>query len=317
MDVCGPAARKDWVLLCMLFAVTLSISPGDGHSSSCAPSINIPRNTKLSKSEGESLILVCPVRICSQELPNVTWCKIDKNYLCAHVIPGDGISSGWEEQKGNDAVYFLKFVSVQKNDSGFYRCSATYGEVQVMSGQIEISISAAGTTEPTSGNMTNNTNSTALSEKFVLYHFKLYLAIVLSLGTLCVMIIIVSLLVFCLRRRKENRRSSPDPVSTEEVKFVAASENPKNCSQQIKLESSSPLEAEFTDVSTEITYDNAHLSYKPTTFSAPESPEEEDSIIYADLNHETKKTSFRFQNDCEVEYGVMSLNRHIEDCCDS
>ncbi|XP_063812780.1 uncharacterized protein LOC135050308 [Pseudophryne corroboree] len=309
MDVCVPAPGRDWVLLYLVLAVTLWLSPVDGDGSSCTPSINVPRNVKFSRSEGEALTLQCPVRICSQEFPPVTWCRVDEKLLCDAAVPGNRIFSAWGEQEGNRAAYLLTFISLQVNDTGFYRCSAMHRGQQIVSGLIEVNITATSKTDDAAaaGNMTgsSDTVSTTASPNSVLYNYKLFLYLVIALGALCVLIIALSLLVVCVTRIKEKSRSSPDPVNAEEVVFIAEPENPKNCPHQTDVVCSSPLEAEFTAVSTEVTYDNAHLGYsRSTTLNAPETPTNEESIVYADLNHEAKRKTFQCEDGCDVEYST-------------
>lgn len=89
-----------------------------------------------------------------------------------------------------------------------------------------------------------------------------------------------------------------------QLKFVAGPGSLKNCQQQKQGGTPTPMDTDQTAV--EVTYDNAHLGYKSTTQKIPK--EEEDSIVYADLNHNAKKTSFHFEDDCEVEYATVHLS---------
>lgn len=302
METLAPASRRGQVLLYMVVTLSLAVSLVDGDSSSCTPTINMARHNKFEQSPGQSLILKCPMRLCYLGLPNVTWCKIIGD-VCDLMRTGEGIYSSMEERREDNAVYVLKFESVKVNDTGYYRCRAVFKEQQVVGSTIEIAISGEHVAaNVTATNITRTGNTTDSSHKFQTFTKLLY--IMSSVGGACVLIIAVSLLIYCKKHVKGKHRSSQNPAPTEELKFVARPGSLKNCHQQKQGGSPTPTDPDQTAV--EVTYDNAHLGYKSTTQKIPK--EEEDSIVYADLNHNAKKTSFHFEDDCEVEYATVHLS---------
>ncbi|XP_077335913.1 B- and T-lymphocyte attenuator-like isoform X2 [Lithobates pipiens] len=291
MDVSAPAWapwRRAHSLLNTVLAVTLLALPLPGLGSGCTPNINLPKNSKAGQTLNQSLSLRCPVKLCSNDQPNVTWCRVERgaNSQCMNVKSDDRISSGWEEKTENEVVHVLRFQFVQLNDTGFYKCSAAFKDMQIVGSVIEV-------TAPDSTSLPANSAKEQL--KIVVYFMA-------SAGGVCLMIIIISLLVFCQRRNRGKHRSSKGPERAEEVEFIATSVGPENCLERVKP--SCPPENEFTTVPTETTYDNAHLGRRP---SVPLSPEE-DSIVYADLNYDAKKNYFQIEEAGEVEYATVRLN---------
>ncbi|XP_040195410.1 uncharacterized protein LOC120928377 [Rana temporaria] len=274
--------------------------------SACTPNINVPKNSKAGQTQNHSLSLSCPVHLCSHDEPIVTWCRVERgtSSQCENVKSDDRISSEWGEKTENEAVHVLKFQFVQINDTGFYQCLAAFKGMQIVGSVIEVSVlvssPATATTEHATVNMLNS-NSTSIPANSAKEQLKIVVYFMASAGGVCLMIIIISLLVFCQRIRRGKHRSSKDPETAEEVQFMATS-GPENCLERVKP--SCPPEKEFTTVPTETTYDNAHLGRRP---SVPLSPEE-DSIVYADLNYEGKKTYFQIEEGGEVEYATVRLN---------
>ncbi|XP_072254451.1 uncharacterized protein [Pyxicephalus adspersus] len=223
MDVSSPAWSPGWKglsLMNMVFAVMLLALPAPGLVSSCTPSINIKRNSKSSGTQGQPVSLRCPVCLCSEEWPNVTWCKVDEgpNNQCNPVKLDHQIISGWEDKKENKGVYVLKFSSVQINDTGFYKCLAAFKEQQIVGSVIQFTVSdtAMATTTPMDMLTSSNTNSTVLNIQ-VLKQFKIFMYVMVSVGGVCFMIIIISVLVFCYRKRQIKPGSSTHVKLTEEA----------------------------------------------------------------------------------------------------
>lgn len=310
MDLSAPAWapwRRALSLLNTVLAVTLLALPLQGLSSDCTPNINLPKNSKAGQTQNQSLSLRCPVRLCSHDEPTVTWCRVERrgNSQCEIVKSDDRISSRWGEKTENEAVHVLKFQFVQLNDTGFYQCLAAFKEMQIVGSVIEVTVPdsspSTATTEHTTVNMLNS-NSTSIPANSTKEQLKIVVYFMASAGGVCLMIIIISLLVFCQRIRRGKHRSSKGPETTEEVEFIATSVGHENCLERVKP--SCPPEDEFTTVPTETTYDNAHLGRRP---SVPLSPEE-DSIVYADLNYDAKKAYFQIEEAGEVEYATVRLN---------
>ncbi|KAG8450114.1 hypothetical protein GDO86_002659, partial [Hymenochirus boettgeri] len=70
----------------------------------------------------EPLVLECPVSFCSNDPPNVSWCKLHKT-LCEPLHGGSGLTMGWKVTEKDSAIYLLNFNSMTLDDVGYYRCS--------------------------------------------------------------------------------------------------------------------------------------------------------------------------------------------------
>ncbi|XP_073526949.1 B- and T-lymphocyte attenuator-like isoform X2 [Phyllobates terribilis] len=121
----------------ILALLPLTFTTINQNGSSCVPSLNIPPNTQSSITEEQALILRCPVRSCSKELPNVTWCRTEEGG-CGAVTSGRGVFYEWE-----DNMYVLKLVAAHRNDTGHYRCSAEYGGWRITGNVIIVTVIGA------------------------------------------------------------------------------------------------------------------------------------------------------------------------------
>ncbi|XP_063298023.1 B- and T-lymphocyte attenuator-like [Pelobates fuscus] len=107
---------------------------------SCINSINIPRNTQYNATIGETLSLRCPLQLCPDANPRVTWCKMTSDRSCQFVEERVGISFHLAENKTDSAVYLLNFTSTEVNDTGFYKCSAQFLNQQAVGHLIKVNI---------------------------------------------------------------------------------------------------------------------------------------------------------------------------------
>ncbi|XP_073433270.1 B- and T-lymphocyte attenuator [Dendrobates tinctorius] len=296
MDTLAPASWRGHVVLYMIVMLSPSRSLVNGDRSSCTPGITMAGNQNSGTLSGQSLVLHCLVRLCDLELPNVTWCKI-AGQQCDPLTTRDVIYFKLEDKREDSTVYVLKFDSVQINDTGYYQCKAKFNDQQIMGRPVELNIAGESVTENVTTINTTETGNTPKGTDTI-QNFTLLLYIASSLGGLCVFIITISMLIYCLRHFKvKHRSSSQDAATTEELQFVAMSGSLKNCSKQTK--GGTLKDTDQTAVTVEVTYDNAHLDYKSTP------KEEEDSIVYADLNYNGQKTIFQFEDDHEVEYATV------------
>ncbi|KAM4044415.1 B- and T-lymphocyte attenuator-like isoform 1-T1 [Anomaloglossus baeobatrachus] len=308
MKALAPAFWSSHVLLYMVVTLSLAKSLVNGDSSSCIPGILKVGNQISGIFAGESVILQCPVRLCDPELPNVTWCKVN-GQQCDPVRTGDGINLKMEEQRKDSALYIMTFESVHINDTGYYQCKAIIKDQHVVGSTVQLVISGKSETQNVTAINTTETGITTKGSDTV-QTFTSLLYIVSSLGGVCVLIIIVSLLIYCQKHLKaKHSSSSHDPAPTEELQFVAMSGSLKNGPKQ--SQGGTLKDVDQTAITVEVTYDNAHLGYKSTPMNNS-SPKEEDSIVYADLNYNSKKTIFQFEDDHEVEYATVHLNESRE-----
>ncbi|XP_069801009.1 B- and T-lymphocyte attenuator-like [Dendropsophus ebraccatus] len=118
-----------------LLPLTFTTSRGNRHRSSCVPSLHTPPNPQPSTTEGQALILRCPARSCSEELPSMTWCRIQTEDVCQALTTGPRVFFQWERD-----VYVLKFVPAHRNDTGYYRCSADFGEQRITGNLIRVNV---------------------------------------------------------------------------------------------------------------------------------------------------------------------------------
>ncbi|KAG9471434.1 hypothetical protein GDO78_014733, partial [Eleutherodactylus coqui] len=124
--------------LLALLALPFTTSHINRSGSSCVPSLNVPPNTQTSTTEGQAVILRCPVQSCSNELPNVTWCRVQEEAVCEALTSVRGVFSEWE-----DNVHVLQLVPAHRNNSGYYRCSAEYGEQRITGNLIKVNVIGA------------------------------------------------------------------------------------------------------------------------------------------------------------------------------
>ncbi|XP_075449682.1 B- and T-lymphocyte attenuator isoform X2 [Ascaphus truei] len=282
---------------------------------SCSITIHIPRNSHSNASVGDSLTLRCPIRFCSEKLPNVTWDKLAGEQY-EPLKEGLKTSSEWTELQQNNVVHLLTFVSVQVNDTGFYRCSAADLATQSVAHAINVSISER--IEYVS-DMDENTTITTPSPNSTRHRYKniqsvfesikwvVYLLV--SLGVLCILIMVCSLVGICLRRLKAKRRMPPDTLTNEEIRFVAT---PQGSTQR-------PAHSDALSYCSPDTEKASEPIESPTEYAiicnpAPatsSSPEEQDAIVYCDLKH-VSIDSNRMRNEHllhdETEYAVVCMN---------
>lgn len=109
----------------------LLLIPGNG--TSCMSAINSSTTVQYNTRATQPFILRCPVQLCTNTLPNITWCKVNKENICDPVIAGPRISPDQEQrEKENYTVHILKFYSTQIDDSGLYKCLVVYQEQQMV-----------------------------------------------------------------------------------------------------------------------------------------------------------------------------------------
>ncbi|XP_073474169.1 uncharacterized protein [Aquarana catesbeiana] len=124
---------KESFLIFALSPLTFAISHGISNGTSCMSAINSSTTVQYNTRATQPFILRCPVQLCTNTLPNITWCKVNKENICDPVIAGPRISPDQEQQeKENYTVHILKFYSTQIDDSGLYKCLVVYQEQQMV-----------------------------------------------------------------------------------------------------------------------------------------------------------------------------------------
>ncbi|KAK2917514.1 hypothetical protein Q8A73_004260 [Channa argus] len=109
----------------------------------CFPEIKVRRNTLYNVSLGEDLRISCPLTLCNNSQPTVTWYKLDKRDVLVNVSSGSHVRQEWEPLQHLEGTSFLFFKNILISDSGLYRCQSGDGMGHI------ITISVNGRTEPT------------------------------------------------------------------------------------------------------------------------------------------------------------------------
>ncbi|XP_053312981.1 B- and T-lymphocyte attenuator [Spea bombifrons] len=297
MDSC--VKERTYVLLVAVSALVLHLHHAYGNSN-CVNNISIPRSTEYNRSAGEPLTVECPVQFCSQQPPNVTWCKVSGDTICQAIAGGPGIAVQWEERRRNDGVYLLKFVSVHENDTGFYKCWAEFGTQQTVGHVIKINILAA----VVKGNTTmDKSENTRVTPSLDLKNMEWLLYLSFSLLGLSVFILIISLLVYYLRKVKQKASASPEePEDKTEI--------PPECSSNAQLQLESATNGLVTNENVAVAEETSNDNKEPTLDYA----EEQDSILYADLKHDVNRVTNTWHvDDGEIEYATVRINVALDD----
>ncbi|XP_077340643.1 uncharacterized protein LOC143984233 [Lithobates pipiens] len=113
--------------------LTFAISHGISNGTSCMSAVNSSTTVQYNTTATQPFTLRCPVQLCTNTLPNITWCKVNKENICDPVTAGPRISPDQEQrEKENYTVYILKFYSTQIDDSGLYKCLEVHQEQQIV-----------------------------------------------------------------------------------------------------------------------------------------------------------------------------------------
>ncbi|KAJ7320385.1 hypothetical protein JRQ81_019896 [Phrynocephalus forsythii] len=162
----------------------------------CSICISVPRGTKYYANPGDSVTIECPVTYC-QEQPQMHWFRYNKesNTFFA-LLHEERYSSSWT----NENTFALNFPSVNKNDSGHYRCEATVGENKSSSHVTEVIVQDA--------KNTTNHRAPERSEKLTMY-------ILSSLGATGLLIFCCFILMYFTHRHKEKDKKAPATSRTE------------------------------------------------------------------------------------------------------
>ncbi|XP_063160501.1 B- and T-lymphocyte attenuator [Candoia aspera] len=174
----------------------------DSEDDNCT-TITIERGTKYHKNRGDSAILECPVTYCRKK-PEMNWYMLNKSEKKFHILyNGKGHSISWMNKK----TFVLDFQSVDKNDSGQYRCKAIAGKKKFESHVIELIVQ-----DPSNSsvflNARNTTEDQELPEKMLIVIYSIS-----SLGTLFLISGCFGWLCFKRRPQVKNATGSSSPES--------------------------------------------------------------------------------------------------------
>ncbi|KAM4701809.1 uncharacterized protein O3C94_002690 [Discoglossus pictus] len=131
---------------------------------------------------------------------------------------------------------------------------------------------------------------------------------IVLVGPVFFLIIIIFILVFCIRRIKAKRRLAPGPVTAEEVEFMAVTENPNKCVDQPEVDVSSYCqETDLPNGTNALHCNNNEIGEDEAEMGEHE---DRDSVLYAELNHESSDSRMRNIQHLEhnqTEYAVVCL----------
>ncbi|OCT91333.1 B- and T-lymphocyte attenuator [Xenopus laevis] len=294
-------------LLLRVSATMLLVSYASGNE--CEFNIMVEKNKNYRKVIDQSLAVECPVNLCSIDLPLVTWCKINGN-SCQPITAGPRVNLTWASKRENHAVHSLTFVSAELHDTGFYRCSATNEKNQIVGFTITVNISE--TDETLKDNFTTTVSTIQGPINRSLEHNYrrewLYLFVWPTLASLCLIIMVSSVLIYCLRGRKAKHRRQRPPTD-KKVRFETSLENPQDDQDQPQVDDRTyyPLNIVTLERVTEATNDNGPMHNNVAPLS--EHSEEQDSIIYVDLNHDVNRVKAKQQyvEDGLIEYATVCM----------
>ncbi|KAL7983494.1 hypothetical protein Chor_000370 [Crotalus horridus] len=137
------------LLLLLMLMVDNSLTYDSEHDN--CTTITIERGTKYYKNLGDSATLECPVTYCNKK-PEMNWYMWNKSKKKFHILYPE--KEYWISEK----KFVLNFRSVNKNDSGQYRCEAIVRKNKLTSHVIELIVQVKNTQKvknPESGNNRN------------------------------------------------------------------------------------------------------------------------------------------------------------------
>ncbi|KAK7893304.1 hypothetical protein WMY93_022456 [Mugilogobius chulae] len=100
------------ITLCMLGALVLPPSAHD-----CEFNLKVRRETHVT-SIGQKLKLACPVHLCDDDPPTITWFKLDTERTLVNL--SDRVTTEWKIINEHEGIFFLNFQYVISRDSGLY-----------------------------------------------------------------------------------------------------------------------------------------------------------------------------------------------------
>ncbi|KAF3688481.1 B- and T-lymphocyte attenuator B- and T-lymphocyte-associated protein Precursor [Channa argus] len=115
-----------WIVLhvFILSVLLLNLNADSQDSDQCSPEIKVRRNTLYNVSLGEDLRISCPLTLCNNSQPTVTWYKLGKKDVLVNVSSASHIRQEWEPLQHLEGTSFLFFENILSNDSGQYRCQS-------------------------------------------------------------------------------------------------------------------------------------------------------------------------------------------------
>ncbi|XP_072306457.1 B- and T-lymphocyte attenuator-like [Eucyclogobius newberryi] len=101
-----------------LIVMTVLCLTLDAEDKTCENGIKVRRYTTYEAKLGEPLELLCPVRVCTEDIPTITWFKLEGD----EKVKLNSSVQKTEETNTNEMTSFLIFNNVQSSDLGLYQC---------------------------------------------------------------------------------------------------------------------------------------------------------------------------------------------------
>uniref|UniRef100_A0A3Q3NFA7 Ig-like domain-containing protein n=1 Tax=Labrus bergylta TaxID=56723 RepID=A0A3Q3NFA7_9LABR len=90
----------------------------------CEVHIKVRSKTKYEAHLGEELKIECPVTVCNDSPPEISWVKLEETGDPINISGGSRFRSEWKTLKHLDGVSVLIIQNFVRNDSGIYRCKS-------------------------------------------------------------------------------------------------------------------------------------------------------------------------------------------------
>ncbi|XP_078245961.1 B- and T-lymphocyte attenuator isoform X4 [Pogona vitticeps] len=247
----------------------------------CTICISVPRGTKYYACSGDSVTIECPVMYC-QEKPLVHWYRYSKENKTFFALPhGERHTVSWtNENNFNVFSKTLNFPSVNKNDSGLYRCEASVGEDKIPGYTTEVIVQDE-------KNTTKEHGEAEKSKMLTIYTLS-------SLGAMGLLIFWCFILYSTRRHQEKDKKSST--TSQIEMNVVYNQNDPQCCNDtttQIFVQGPTPPSLLYPEGN--VVYGNqSHFrkARKTVAKTMPSrsitnhfSPANQEALVYATLNH--------------------------------
>ncbi|XP_040195635.1 uncharacterized protein LOC120928708 [Rana temporaria] len=215
---------KESFFIFALSPLTFAISHPISNGTSCMYAVNSSTTVQFNTTATQPFILRCPIQLCTQIPPNITWCKVIDEDTCAPVTLGPRIFQDQEQRdKENDTVHILNIHSARIDDSGLYKCLVVHREKQIVR-VIEVRVFDGPSPKPFIGDT---------SKTWTTYFF---IAV-----RMIIVIVIYALLYPYLREVKANHTLFKRTFS--KTKFVSASRTTCKISSENTLDIDPPTES--------------------------------------------------------------------------
>lgn len=145
-----------WTSIPHLFfmAVLCLTLNADNETFHCELEIKVQRNTVYKARVGEQLRINCPVQLCNNSPPTITWFKLEPDHTGVNL--SNRVKIEWEIKDNVKGTSVLLFQNVISRDSGLYQCRSG----NFVSHTINVTVEDVNV----NGTLQNQTNSTPTAD---------------------------------------------------------------------------------------------------------------------------------------------------------